>query len=124
MAGTAISPWQVFLTTMLASALAVTYAVRAEPLPPLASLLVILGPLIAVLYWLRQDARDRRIPLVHDWGLFAYLAWPILIPWYVYRTRGPHGWPLTLLLFLGILAPLLLAATVLTVKTLSRGGAS
>jgi hypothetical protein len=101
----------------------VIYAVRAEPLPPLASLLVILGPLVAILYWLRQDARSRQISLVHDWGLFAYLAWPILIPWYVYRTRGPRGWPLTLWLFLGILAPLLLAAVVLTLETLSRGGA-
>ena len=122
MARTAISPWQVFLTTALASAIAVNYAVRAEPVPPLASLLATLGPLIAVLFWLHQDARGRHISLVQDWGLFAYLGWPILIPWYVYRTRGPHGWPLTLLLLLAIVGPFLLATAILTLLTFSQSG--
>ena len=33
------------------------------------------------------------------------LAWPIVIPWYAFKTRGRHGLPLALLVMVAILTP-------------------
>ena len=41
---------------------------------------------------------------VQDWGYFLMLAWPVVIPWYAFKTRGPRGWRLTARLFGLILA--------------------
>jgi hypothetical protein len=32
---------------------------------------------------------------VQDWGYFLLLAWPVVIPWYAFKTRGRSGWRLT-----------------------------
>jgi hypothetical protein len=42
-------------------------------------------------------------------GLFLWLAWPVLIPWYAIKTRGRHALPLALTIMVGILTPILLA---------------
>ena len=36
---------------------------------------------------------------MQDWGLFLLLAWPVVIPWYAFKTRGRRGWRLTAGLF-------------------------
>jgi len=36
---------------------------------------------------------------VQDWGYFLLLAWPFVIPWYAFRTRGRGGWRLIVVLF-------------------------
>ena len=51
-----------------------------------------------------RDARRTGVALVHDWGLFLCVAWPALIPWYAWKTRGRSGWRLTLNLFTLILS--------------------
>jgi hypothetical protein len=47
---------------------------------------------------------------VQDSGFFLWLAWPVLIPWYVGKTRGAAGWHLGLALFGLILSPLVASA--------------
>lgn len=64
-----------------------------EPLPIVGFVLSV-GPLIAVILWLQKDARRTGVGAVQDLGLFLWFAWPALIPWYVWRTRGRRGWPL------------------------------
>lgn len=73
-------------------------AVQTEP-SPLVSLFLSSGPLLAVILWLQKDARRTQVGAVHDWGYFLLLAWPVVIPWYAYTTRGWSGWRLTALLF-------------------------
>ena len=99
-----------FSTVGVCSVFVVPYAVLGIEPRPLVRLVVTLAPLIAAINWLRADARARRVELVHDMGLFLWVAWPALIPWYAVRTRGRHGLPLALLVMFAILAPVLLAA--------------
>jgi len=73
-------------------------AVQAEPSPSLA-LFFSFGPLLAVILWLQKDARRTGVASVLDLGFFLWLAWPIVIPWYAFKTRGSAGWRLFLGLF-------------------------
>lgn len=68
-------------------------------LPPAVTLLYWLGLLWAVGWWLRTDDRKRHVAAVYDLGFFLSLAWPVFIPYYLAKTRGPKG----LLLILGFI---------------------
>jgi hypothetical protein len=37
---------------------------------------------------------------VHDWGFFVWLLWPIVIPWYAFKSRGRAGWRLLVAMIL------------------------
>jgi len=38
--------------------------------------------------WLLKDNRRHHIAWVFDMGFFLYLAWPLIIPFYLFKTRG------------------------------------
>jgi len=65
------------------------------------------GPPIALSTWLATDTRRTQVANVVDAGWFFYALWPVLLPWYVFRTRGPGSWRLTLRLYVLALAGLL-----------------
>ena len=71
---------------------------QAEPSPSLA-LFFSFGPLLAVILWLQKDAQRTGVASVLDLGFFLWFAWPIIIPWYAFKTRGTAGWRLLLGLF-------------------------
>jgi hypothetical protein len=68
-------------------------------LSPVIALFLSSGPLFAVIIWLQKDARRTGVGTVQDWGYFLLLAWPAVIPWYAFKTRGRSGWRLTAGLF-------------------------
>ena len=76
-------------------AAAVYAAAQVEP-SPVVGLFLSSGPLLAVILWLQKDAQRTGVGVVQDWGYFLLLAWPILIPWYAFKTRGRAGWALGL----------------------------
>jgi hypothetical protein len=87
------------LAALFASLAAAAYAAaRIEP-SPVVALFLSGGPLFAVILWLQSDARRTGVGSVHDLGYFLLLAWPVVIPWYAFKTRGPSGWRLTIGLF-------------------------
>jgi hypothetical protein len=87
------------LAALMCSLAAAIYAgVHTEP-SPAGALLLSGGPLATVILWLQKDARRTGVGAVHDWGYFLWLAWPLVIPWYAFRTRGRSGWKLTAGLF-------------------------
>jgi hypothetical protein len=49
-----------------------------------------------VILWLQKDARRTGVPAVLDWGMYLWFAWPVVIPWYAWKTRGRAGWRLAL----------------------------
>jgi len=51
--------------------------------------------------WVASDARARRRSLCYDFDTFIFFAWPIALPYYLFRTRGVRAF-LTLLGFAGI----------------------
>lgn len=59
-------------------------------------------PLI-IAAWVIRDARNRKRALCYDYGTFVFFAWPILVPVYLFQTRGK--WALvTLIYFVAICA--------------------
>jgi hypothetical protein len=76
-----------------------------EP-PALFTAVVFLGFLWITGWWLRTDSRKREFRWVYDMGLFLYVAWPIVLPYYLLKTRGARG----LLVILGFVAAYIAAA--------------
>jgi polyferredoxin len=75
-------------------------------LPPAVMLLDWIGFLWAIGWWLRTDSRKRGVASIYDLGFFLYIAWPVVLPYYLFKTRGAKG----LLLILGFIAVYLGAA--------------
>jgi hypothetical protein len=68
--------------------------------------------------WVIADARTRRRPLCYDYGSFVFFAWPIVVPVYLFRTRGLRAF-LTLLCFAGVwVMAMLFAAVVWIIREL------
>jgi len=51
--------------------------------------------------WVIADARKRGRQLCYDYDSFVYFAWPVVLPVYLFQTRGARAF-LTLLCFAGI----------------------
>jgi hypothetical protein len=99
-------------TVLVCAPFVIVYGFLGIPPHPFIHLVVSLAPLVAAISWLKADARARHVPLVHDMGLFLWIAWPVLIPWYAFKTRGRHGLPLALLVMLAIITPGLLVVLI------------
>ena len=91
------------ITALFCAVVAALYAVAQEEPAPVVGLFLTSGPLIAVIVWLQRDAARTRIAAVHDLGFFLWFSWPLVIPWYAWKTRGRSGWRLSLGLF-GLIA--------------------
>jgi hypothetical protein len=61
------------------------------PFPEGITFIYFVGMLWAIGWWLRTDSRRRGVVPVYDLGLFLYLAWPIVMPYYLVKTRGAKG---------------------------------
>jgi hypothetical protein len=73
---------------------------RHQP-PPLFQLMYAFGFLWLIGWWLVRDSRKRGVDLVLDVGLFLYIAWPLVMPYYLLKTRGAKGL-FVILGFLGV----------------------
>lgn len=87
------------LAALFSSLVAALYASTQTEPAPIVSLFLTSGPLLAVVLWLRRDARRTGVGAVQDLGYFLLLAWPVVIPRFAFRTRGRSGWQLMLGLF-------------------------
>jgi hypothetical protein len=87
------------LSAVFCSLAAAVYAATQVEPSPVVALLLAGGPLLAVILWLQKDAQRTGVGAVQDLGYFLMLAWPIVIPWYAFKTRGRAGWALLLGLF-------------------------
>jgi hypothetical protein len=91
---------RVALLTAVTCSIAVALYTAAEiPPPPVISTLVIFAPASVVFLWLEKDAWRTGVGAVQDLGFFLWLAWPVVIPWYAFTSRGRRGWGLLLGLF-------------------------
>jgi hypothetical protein len=63
-------------------------------------------------WWVRIDRLARRFAVPYEYDVLVYVAWPFMVPYYLYRTRGWKG----ILLGVGIwglcIAPVIVAVTV------------
>jgi hypothetical protein len=68
---------------------------------------------LALTGWLLSDAQKRGKKLCYDYDSFAFWAWPIILPVYLFQTRGWRA-IITLLWFAGICAAATLFGLVLS----------
>jgi hypothetical protein len=65
-------------------------ASEIEP-PPAFTLIDTVGLLWIVGWWLLTDSRKRGIAWVYDIGFFLSIAWPFIMPYYLFKTRRAKG---------------------------------
>ena len=80
---------------------------EVEP-PPAFTLMFSAGLLWIVGWWLLTDSRKRNIPWVYDFGFFLSIAWPLIMPYYLLKTRRAKG----LLLILAVICTYIAAQVV------------
>lgn len=86
-------------------------AVHLEPLPVFR--LVFQGLfLCGVVWWLRADPQSSPVSRVYCTGLFVSLAWPIIIPYHLIKTRGATGLVHLFALFATLVIGAILAAVI------------
>src|SRR6266850_8300944 len=61
-----------------------------EP-PAVFALIDFVGLLWIMGWWLLTDSRKRGVAWVYDIGFFLSIAWVIVMPYYLLRTRGKKG---------------------------------
>jgi hypothetical protein len=84
----------------------------AERLPWRAELVSRVVQALILSTWVIADAQKRNWPLFHDYASFVFFAWMVVVPIYLFRTRGARAF-LTLLCFVGISVSSTMIATVI-----------
>jgi hypothetical protein len=90
-----------FIFVSLAQVASGIYTVSKHEPPPLFHFTYTFGFLWVIGWWLVRDSGKRGVGLVLDMGLFLYIAWPLVMPYYLLKTRGAKGL-LVILGFLGV----------------------
>jgi hypothetical protein len=86
---------------------------QLEP-PPALALVYQFAFLWVVGWWLVKDGRERRVAAVYDVGFFLSVAWPIVMTYYLVKTRGARG-ILYVLVFIGAYVGAALVGVILSV---------
>ena len=82
---------------------AAAYVVASLPgpdgaIPKRAEILAPIALSVVISLWVMADARKRGRRLCYDYDSFVYFAWPVVVPVYLFQTRGARAF-LTLLCF-------------------------
>ena len=80
-----------FLLTAISAVGLFLLAFRGRHASDSTLLLATLGFRLMVGYWVIVDARAQRYHPSFDFGAFLFFAWPLVLPYYLYRTRGARG---------------------------------
>jgi hypothetical protein len=67
------------------------YVVTEGEAPASFTLAGTLGTVWIVGWWLRRDSQQRGIPWLYDMGMFLYILWPFIMPYYLLKSRGTRG---------------------------------
>jgi hypothetical protein len=93
----------------MAYGVAVGASPEGEGLPKRAELVSNLALPLVLALWVQRDAQRRSRPLCHDFGAFVFFAWPLIVPIYLFQTRGVRAF-LSLLWFGGLLLVMMFVA--------------
>lgn len=55
--------------------------------------------------WVRMDRRHRTLSLPFEFDAFVFFGWPVVVPYYLYRTRGGRGVMITVAIYSLYVAP-------------------
>ncbi len=73
------------------------------------------GFTLLLMWWVYRDRHRRRHPVPFEFEAFVFFAWPLVVPYYLFRTRGRRAVPLLIALGVVFFIPSLsaLVATVI-----------
>jgi len=80
-----------YLFLVLTQIVSGAYAVSGLEPPASFTLIYIFGFFWIIGWWLLVDSRTRGVRWVFDMGLFLYVAWPFILPYYLVKSRGRKG---------------------------------
>lgn len=78
------------------------YAIYDNSPPALFKILGHVGIFWLIGDWFMKDSKKNKVEWAFDMGFFLYLLWPIIIPYYLYKTRGFKTASIYTLNFIGI----------------------
>jgi hypothetical protein len=119
--GGSVSLRPVYVAAGFFSLMAAVYALAGVEPSSLNRFAMGFGPLVGGVVWLRRDASAHGMWLPHDWGFFALLGWPVLLPWYALKTRRRGAAGLVARLAAALWAPALTGAVVSAIRAAARG---
>jgi hypothetical protein len=90
-----VSVWQ-FLIPLIVLATIFTVgrsfvAIHSLAAPEAAELLWTFEFRLVLAWWVRFDRQGRGFSVPFEFDAFVFFAWPIMVPYYLYRTRGRRG---------------------------------
>ena len=88
------------------------YGVTEGEAPPAFTVITALGFLWIVGWWLRRDSKVRSVSGVYDLGMFLYILWPFIMPYYLLKSRGARGLLAVLGFAIAYIGGLLIGVTV------------
>jgi hypothetical protein len=91
----------IYLFMLVAHPLEGLYLARGVEVPGLYSLMGRLTFFWLIGWWVLKDSRRHGFKLVYDMGFFLFIAWPLILPYYLFKTRGIKAL-LTILSFLAV----------------------
>jgi hypothetical protein len=97
------------------------YSAGQIPPPPAFSFFNYVGLLWIMGWWLLADSRKRGIAWVLDMGFFLSIAWIVVMPYYLLKTRGAKGLLLILAFLSAYFGALMLGAALYVVVAISTG---
>jgi hypothetical protein len=93
-------------------ALAVLYSGFGPELPKRSDLISSFLLPFLLAWWVVADARKRERKLCYDFDSFVFFLWPVIVPVYLFQSRGLRAF-LTLLCFVGMIVVGMLASVLL-----------
>ena len=67
--------------------------------------------LLSVIYFERENRRYRHLYHPHEFGMFIWIFWPLIVPYYLVKTRGLVG----ILIFIGLIVFLIVQFLVILI---------
>ena len=95
------------------------YLARGVELPPVYVLLRMLATIWILGWWLKEDIRKHRCGWILDLGMFLSMAWPVIMPYYLARTRGVRSLVPMLVFTVIYLVPVIVGAIIHVLVTFS-----
>ena len=90
----------------------VTMAAYGEYASEAANYVFAFGFQLLLMWWVYVDRHRRRYPVPFEFEAFVFFAWPLVVPYYLFRTRGMRAAPLCIALAVVYLIPSLSALMV------------
>ena len=79
-----------------------------------------LGFALLLTWWVYVDRRQRRYPVPFEFEAFVFFAWLLVVPYYLFKTRGRRAAPGCIALVVVFSLPYLVALIVYEAVLLSR----